>query len=230
MTVLLTAMYVDPHPARAQEISECFALNLQNPLIDLVVGFWQEPRSSLNRPTMVVGDRGENIRGLRVHYLHRRATYNEFFEFIDRASYRYAGTTAIVANNDIHFDETLAALRDYDLTGKMLCLTRWEPNHNGLWEVGSGFGDSGHNHDAWIFKSPLPKMNCDWYPGTLGCENRMAYEAEKAGLAISNPSLSIRANHNHRSNVRYYSTDEWVPGTAPNDRCAFHVLGPPTTL
>jgi len=88
------------------------------------------------------------------------------------------------------FDETLALLDSVPLAGRLLCLSRWT---------------SRKTDDAALRQSVQPgrldlrsaagAVHCDFCLGVPGCDNRLAFEAERAGLVVSNPSRSIRARH-----------------------------------
>jgi hypothetical protein len=114
----------------------------------------------------------------------------------------------IIANADIYFDHTLARLDGYDLRGRLLCLSRWDLQPDRSWRL----FDYESSQDAWIFQTPVPDFNCNFYLGLLGCDNRLASEAECAGLVLSNPSRSIRAYHMHASGVRRYTEAQRLQG------------------
>jgi hypothetical protein len=68
------------------------------------------------------------------------------------------------------------------------------------------------SQDAWIFDTPLCDFPCNFYFGVPGCDNRLAWEASRAGLTLINPSRSIRAYHLHLTGVRRYSERQRVAG------------------
>jgi hypothetical protein len=124
-------------------------------------------------------------------------TYRDLFA---HANLHLAGERAIIANADIFFDDTLAQLHHYDLTRKLLCLSRWDIQANG----DARFFDHPASQDAWIFEAPIREFPCGFHLGVPGCDNRLAWEAANAGLCVSNPSRSIKANHLHLTGVRRY--------------------------
>jgi len=128
----------------------------------------------------------------------RRMTFREMFEHANR---HFAGRRAVVANADIYFDHTLGRLDGADLAGKLACLSRWDVLEDGELR----FFDHASSQDAWIFEAPIPAIACDFHLGLLGCDNRLAWEAQAAGLALFNPGRSVRACHLHRSLVRRYT-------------------------
>jgi hypothetical protein len=135
----------------------------------------------------------------------RRCTYEDLFGY---ANERFAGCPVVVANADIYFDETLGRLRDYDLGGRLLCLSRWNVEADGsAWCF-----EFAASQDAWIFEAPLPSLSCAFHLGVPGCDNRLAWEAMQAGLEVTNPARSIHAFHLHLSGVHRYSDGERIHG------------------
>ena len=90
----------------------------------------------------------------------------------------------------------------------MFCLSRWDEAADGTLR----HFDRPYSQDAWIFVPPLPRLVSDFNLGKLGCDNRLAYEAERVGLIVSNPSRSVRARHLHQSAVRRYTRKQRLGG------------------
>lgn len=128
-----------------------------------------------------------------VRFIGRRATYEDMFQICNRD---FAGRICVVANADILFDETLAYVFKLDLAGTCLALTR----HNEPKKLFKTI----FSQDAWIFRSPIAveKMDARFEMGRTGCDNRIAYELEHAGLKVLNPCMDVVITHNHRSRVR----------------------------
>jgi hypothetical protein len=118
------------------------------------------------------------------------------------------GAAVIIANADIFFDETLGLLEEEPLAGRMLCLSRWDQAADG----GFRHFDRPESQDAWIFEPPVPCIAADFCFGKPGCDNRLAYEAERAGLSMLNPSRSVRAHHLHNTGIRRYTERERLHG------------------
>lgn len=198
--ILLTGFYHDPDPLRRDELLECLKRNAANELIDEVRVFVEDATahetisSAIDQSKVTVVPFG------------RRETFRDLFDYANQ--HAKPGDTVIVANADIYFDKTLARLDNYDLSGKLLCLSRWDVRADGSLE----FFEHPFSQDAWIFKTPLPAINCDFYLGKPACDNRLAWEAEHAGLQVINPARSIRACHLHRSQVRRYNERERLRG------------------
>jgi hypothetical protein len=201
--ILLIGFYEDPAPPRMREFLTCLERNLANALIREVHAFVEEPGDSARFAARYAVLRHPKLR-LVEHG--RRATYRDLFDHANRSL--AAGQRGIIANADIYFDHTLARFDDVDLAGRLACLSRWDVLEDGsarLFEHPS-------SQDAWIFQAPVPPIACRFHLGVLGCDNRLAWEAQAAGLAVFNPSRSVRAYHLHRSLVRRYTAEQRLVG------------------
>src|SRR4029077_8134959 len=114
----------------------------------------------------------------------------------------------VAANADIYFDDTLARLDGVDLDGKLLCLSRWDVSADGRPYL---FAHT-FSQDAWIFQTPIRSFHSDFRLGLPRCDNRIAWEAQRAGLVVSNPSWSIHAHHLHASGIRNYTQQQELRG------------------
>ena len=196
--IRLLGLYRDPSPARMAELVEVLRRTLADARLSEVHVFLEdrlEPRAipELSNPKVRLVPHG------------RRLTFGELFAY---ANQHLARRRVIIANNDIYFDRTLARLDDYDLAGKLLCLSRWEVQADGSAQL----FDSCSSQDAWIFQAPIRAFAADWHLGLPGCENRLAYEAKEAGLLLENPARSVRALHLHLSQVRHYRERQRLRG------------------
>ena len=199
---LLVGFYEDSDRARTYEFLECLRRNSTNAFIDSITVFIEDAaspeqlRCDLKAPAPV-----------ELHFVPYRHRLR-FDQLFDYANQRFPGSGVIIANADIWFDETLAALDDEPLGGKMLCLSRWDEDTAGALH----HFDRPDSQDAWVFEPPVPKIAAEFFLGTPGCDNRLAYEAERAGLLVYNPSRSLRARHLHNSGVRRYGQQDRVFG------------------
>lgn len=137
-----------------------------------------------------------------------RLTYDNFFFVVNK--YTGVEDINIIANSDIYFDESIE--RTSVLTQKQcFALARWNINHDGT----STHFNRSDSQDCWIFRGKITDVAGDFFLGYRGCDNRIAYEIQKSGWNISNPSLTIKSYHLHLSNVRNYSVTDnkfLVPG------------------
>lgn len=199
--ILLTSLYHEADGRRREELHECLRRNIAAEQLDEIHVFTEDAHVAEELQSHA------EFTVVKVHLIAhgRRVTYQDLFAY---ANQQLIGRGVIIANADIFFDDTLARLNDYELTGKLLCLSRWDVHADGsvsLFEHPS-------SQDAWIFKAPIPSFNCDFHLGLLGCDNRLAWEAEQAGLKLSNPSRTLRATHLHVSQVRHYSERQRLTG------------------
>jgi len=196
--ILLTGFYNDPDPHRRGELLECIKRNAANEWIDEVRVFIEDETA----PEEISADQPK----LKLIPLGRRVTFRFLFDY---ANENLKGQTVMVANADIFFDESLRRLNGYDLNSKLLCLSRWDVQANGA----TVFFEHPSSQDAWIFRAPIPEMNCDFHLGLPACDNRLAWEAEQAGLQISNPARTLHANHLHMSGIHRYHERQRLPGS-----------------
>lgn len=200
--ILLVGFYVDASAERMRELLTCIEHNAANAHIDSVHVFVEEdiaPAALLARYPQLGSSK------IRLVEHGKRVTYRDLFDYANR---ELPGRRVIVANADIFFDETLAQLEDYVLAGKLLCLSRWDVQEDGSWQL----FEFEYSQDAWIFRAPIAPINAGFHLGLLGCDNRLAWEAARAGLRLSNPSRTIRACHLHRSGVRRYTEAQRLHG------------------
>ena len=196
--ILLTGLYNEPNAARRAELRECLRRNAENEFIEQIVLFDEDSQPAELNSVLTLAK-------IKLVQHRRRLTFKDLFEFANRQP---NGTRFIIANADIYFDHSLAWLRNYLLKDKLLCLSRWDVNSDGS----ATFFEHPSSQDAWIFESPIIEFNCDFQMGLLGCDNRLAWEADHAGLELSNPSRTIRANHLHLSHVRNYTERQRLHG------------------
>jgi hypothetical protein len=204
--VLLTALYHDPAASRRAELLECFRRNLAlDVFAEVHVLLEDGRRPDLDDPKLHLVEHG------------RRATYRDLFDY---ASVQLGGRRVVVANADIYFGDDLTRLDAVDLAGKLLCLSRWDAQRDGS----ARLFEHGESQDAWIFDPPIAAFPCDFHLGVPGCDNRLAWEAAHAGLAVENPARSLRAYHLHLSGVRRYGERHRIGGNVLSVPAGF--LGP----
>jgi hypothetical protein len=202
--VLMVGFYRDPDPVRMRELLTCLSHNLGNALIDEMHVHVEERQPGrkyylleeypvLAHPKVRLVDHG------------RRVSYWALF---DRANQKCSGRRVIIANADIYFDNSLAQLDRTSLEGKLLCLSRWDVQPDGSTHL---FAHT-FSQDAWIFQAPMRPFKNDFLLGLPRCDNRIAWEAQRAGLAVSNPSHTVRAYHLHLSGIRNYTAKQEIRG------------------
>lgn len=130
----------------------------------------------------------------------KRITYNDFFQIINN----YSETTDvnIISNCDIYFDNSIQIVNEMK-DDEAFALSRWSMNKSN----NIIFDNRIDSQDAWIFKGKIRNIYGNFCLGYLGCDNRIAFEIDKAGYILSNPSKSIKIVHVHSSNIRNYFLD-----------------------
>lgn len=212
--ILLVGFYEDADAARRAELIDSLRRNCANPDIDRVVVFIEEPvTADALRQRQALFAEGK----IRLVEHGRRLGFADLFAY---ANAHLSGAAVAIANADIFFDETLALLDRIRLPGQLLCLSRWDEQEDGS----TRHFDNPSSQDAWIFEPPLPELACDFHLGVPGCDNRLAFEAERAGLLVSNPSRSLRAHHLHRSAIHRYGEGDRLAG--PSQAVAATFLEP----
>lgn len=209
-TILLAGSYYDPDPRRRGELLECLRRNVENDRLDEIRLFIEDAIAAQDLKTQ------PQLGSPKIHLINhgRRVKFNDLFSYANR---ELAGCTVIIANADIFFDQSLARLDGYDLSGKLLCLSRWDVQPDGS----SIFFEHPGSQDAWIFRTPIQEFRCDFHLGMPACDNRLAWEAADAGLAVSNPGRSLKAHHLHLSQIHRYHEGQRLSGPTRNVAAEF---------
>jgi glycosyl transferase family 2 len=213
--IVVSGLYRDADDTRFGELLDCIRRNSLNPSVAEVHVLLEEP---IGVPEAVSLYPSLGLAKVRPVAFGRRLKYQDLFGY---ANANLAGRTVAMVNADIFFDQTITRLDDYALDGRLLCLSRWDVEA----DESARFFEHASSQDAWIFSAPIRPFDCNFPMGVPGCDNRLAFEAERAGLLVSNPSRSIRALHLHRSGVRHY--DERDRQHGPTRAVSATTLGRP---
>jgi hypothetical protein len=201
--VYITSLYNEQSKKRIDEYIKCLEKNLVHRLIKNVHVIYDTTSDSISKDSPVLNYlKSKNI---KITYIKGRPTFGFCFSL---ANELYPYQNIILSNADIFFNETLSLLKDYDLTGKLLAITRWQVNSDGTLTpyMRKNNIPALNSQDTWIFNTPFhvsEKYNIEI--GTVHCDNLLAYYARKSGLIVINPCLSIQCCHLHLSNVRNYN-------------------------
>lgn len=181
--ILFTQWYIT-NEARQREIDHCFRTNLANPYIDTIF-LLLEKDINFEHPKLK-----KKIIGQRMKYIHA----------IQEANISCTNQICAIANADVYFDDSIKILTKEAIQGKFLTLSRWNKvsNEYVICPIAAC------SQDAWVFLSPIPEMYSDIPLGHPGCDNRIAFEANKVGLKVINPSLEIIIRHVHAGDDRSY--------------------------
>jgi hypothetical protein len=120
-----------------------------------------------------------------------KPTYNQYFHAINKVVKE--DDISIIANADIYMGEDLKYHLRRMTSKTCYALSRWEVHPNGAVSLFNRLD----SQDTWIFKGFVKGVFGDFCIGTLGCDNRIAYELTKSGYRVSNPSYTIKTYHLH---------------------------------
>ena len=206
--VLMIPLYNEPNINRVNEYISCLQHNVIHKGVEKIHVFYDTSRDHETIKKHILNA----LRRHKVHITHMkgRLTYGQCFKV---ANEMYSDKKVIIANADIYFDNTLRQLETFSLENKLLALTRWNLLEGGELSLEyTGSIPAEFSQDAWIFNAPIREVvGADQvYLGMHYCETKLLQCLIDAGLHISNPCLSVRCIHVHRSAIR-----TWTPGKGP---------------
>ncbi len=204
--ILMVPLYNEKNSFRIDEYISCLEKNMTHSMIKKIHVMYDVSHDDDRESCLLKFILDRN---LQVSYIDRRPTYQDFFNLADTL---YPNQAIILSNADIFFNETLYSLKNFNLDGKFLALTRYNVLKNGVLDLYWLKDQKGmfskqsaeYSQDVWIFKTPLPKLKCDILVGTWTCDSRLAYQISRTHLKVLNPCLTIQCCHVHLSDVRNY--------------------------
>lgn len=185
MINLFTTFYHEEDLFRSRELLDCLMLNVECNVIDRIYVLVENMKEIPLKASKLV-----------LLPVNSRPTYNDFFKEIN--SRTADNDINIIANTDLFFKDDLNIIKQLNLKNTCLALTRWDISQSSDPEF-LGRVDS---QDAWIFKGKIQGVAGDFYLGSLGCDNKIAYEIKQAGYKLLNPSLTVKSYHLHLSQHR----------------------------
>jgi hypothetical protein len=185
MVNLFTTFYNEKDLVRGIELLDCLTLNIDCKVINKI-HIWLENMEDIS----IKSDK------IIIIPAASRPRYNDFFNVINKVS--NSNDINIIANTDIFFKDDFEIIKHLDLENKCFTLTRWDIKE----DFEAEFLGRVDSQDVWIFKGKIKDIDGNFYLGSLGCDNKIAYEIQKAGYNISNPSLTVRSYHLHLSQYR----------------------------
>jgi len=214
--ILITQYYIPEWKERQLEINECLVNNVDNSLLDEIHLFVEKDYD------FSWIQHNPNFHKIKLIRTKGRLSYKQAFDYSKQSL--SSNDIIILANSDIYFDETLSHINSIDLTNTFLGLTRHEIKGLTL-EL---YERPEVSQDVWIWKSPLQikdiPENKDYFEdgiqlGIWGCDNRILKIVSDSGYNIRNIGRNIRCIHNHKNDLRTWSTDPqevkkkyWSPG------------------
>ncbi len=191
--------FFDAHDSRRNaEFLWALHENLTNKVIDQIHVFQIVPaRLQFSSPK------------LNILSLSERATFADLFGYCNE---QLDGQICLIANSDIVFNGSLQIVHQLDLDKRLVALSRWEMEFHG-----SSFQyrlfDNAASQDTWIFQSPVSFFKeLSFYPGTPGCDNRIARIFNDNGYRVNNPAKRIVTSHFHFIRNTLVPAANRVPG------------------
>ena len=174
-----------------QECLRAIKLNLDNPKIDIVTILCEIELNIQHEKLICIPS--------------KRPTYGTFVDMFEQFPDDYN----ILVNTDIVLDYMTTHLYKTLQPNSAYALTRYNVENclldTKFWKYQMmSYGD--YTQDAWAIYKPLQKPKChEILMGVLGCENRFSYAMYLAGIGLSNPSLTIKVFHCHKTDERAYT-------------------------
>lgn len=215
MIRLLTTTFDVSDPAREIEYRKALDCNLENPNISEVLLLKESGSFSI-----------PNHEKLCIRTIDQRPNYSHFIGWLDEIV--EADDISIIANTDIYFDETLAAVTHTLQADECYALSRYDVQPDGS----SILFDRNDSQDAWIFRGPIrEELLADFPLGVPRCDNRFLYELQNAGYCVKNPAFSIRAHHLHAGmRTEYGRSGENFVDPPYGYRFPHNLLSAPSTI
>lgn len=196
-TILVTPFYLPSNDKRLKELEYCVRRNEENPLIDVII-LVVEKETDLN-----LIPKGTKI---KTRCINRRPTYADLFN-IAKNNLKGSKGLMLIANSDIFYmQDDIVKIKERIKEGEVFALSRWDFS----FKEGNKHHDTWDSQDSWIFKDSILPGNYDIKVGIPGCDNRIAFELQKAGYDVKNPSKTIKSYHYHVSEYRTYKEEDRI--------------------
>lgn len=189
-----------PDKKRKKELDETLLYNLNlNFIKNFYVFSLNEDFYQLNE---YLNKNLKDIKNLYHNVIKKRCTFQYVFDYANNVS----GDSDInmLANNDIQLTYSFNKLEIKE--NEFFAISRWEKIHKPL---NLYFPESRAciSQDLWVWKGKNKIKNCDFCLGVLGCDNKIAFKAQKYGYELKNPARKYICCHNHLSNIRTSAKD-----------------------
>ena len=197
---ILTSLYADKNPHRAEEYKLALQLNLENPHVNQVHVLW------------------DNHGGEIEHYIppHEKMTvtshdgrpsFKTLFEYCNSQE-----THALwcVCNGDIVVTDDIHKLQPINMNNNLLALTRWEfVSETDISIFHEHERPNKYSQDTWCFKSPIlvPSELELIHMGEVACDSKLSDVYKHYQREIYNPCVDIKTLHMHMQNSRTQTYD-----------------------
>ena len=198
--IFITQFYKPKSEERYNEIKECLKNNLENKFIKEIHLFIDG-----NDYKDIYKLSKKNNYKINAMKIKKRLTYKDVFEYSNK---NLKNKIIVLSNSDIHFDDSLSKINDYNFNKSFIALTRI--NDDNTYENLK----SGCSQDTWIFKTPIKVIKDKDYEkdgiilGIGGCDNKIAYVMKNSGYDVINPCRKIKTYHKHKNDIRNWYNDD----------------------
>ena len=215
-TINLIVQYYDaPTPERQKEVDTCLENNCKVQVVDRIY--------LLNEKKYDLEERHLAHPKITQIVIGERLTFDIGFRF---AALNLSGEICVIANADIILTETFSVLHQKNLDDALVALARWNIEKDSKVTIN---GNTTGSQDTWIFTPPLPKLYPNGYltPSPIllqdaavgsipvgnawGCENRLAYYIQSAGMKLYNPCYNLITLHLHLHDLQRVRGTRYIP-------------------
>jgi len=198
--ILISQYYIPSKRQRAKEIDHCLKKNLECKYIDKVVLLNEEIYElPVNKKIVQIKVNGRLTFKTVVKWIYDSAPHDALI---------------VIANSDIHLDDTWHNLWSVKMDDIFISLLRWDEQENGVEPV--LFGPRADSQDSWVISaSSVKRRTWDWstldFPfGQGGCDNAFSAEMLRQKFRVVNPCMNLVTHHVHMSNYRTYDPKDVV--------------------
>lgn len=198
MLTLFAQYYVPKDKKRLAEINTCFKKNIENPLVDKLVIFFENEADQSFIP---------NYSKLEKIVHPSRLTYHDW---LNQTQGLEDGALSVLVNSDIYLTQTLELLSRHasqiEAQKRFIALSRHNPTDNGL-ELNT---NPHWTQDVWALVKPKEGFSASLLQetgfelGQPGCDNKIAYIFHSHGYRVTNPCAQIIAVHLQANTDRSY--------------------------
>ncbi len=204
MINLITSFFIPKELERQQEILKCLKNNINSRYIKKIY-LYIEKKEDLDFLKEKINPKGK----IQLILLNKQPTYANYLKLANQMQ----GEICMISNADIWLkkcdQEVINILKEHP----NICysLTRHECDMTSpLIKRGVLKGKYYQSYDSFIFQSPIniDYKLIDHVQNRMGAENVFKIELEKVGRLFLNPCKVIIIVHEHKSDIRTYSTDD----------------------
>ena len=199
MLTLFAQYYVPSDKKRLAEINACFKKNIENPLVEKFIIFFEKESDLELIPKYSKLEK-------KVHP--KRLTYSDWLK---ETQLLEDGSLSVLINSDIYLTKTIEVLNQHiveiESQKRFIALSRHNPTANGL-ELNS---NPHWTQDLWALVKPKEGFSASLLQesafelGQPGCDNKIAYIFHSHGYRVINPCAQIVAVHLQENTERSYN-------------------------